>query len=97
MATRTVVGLTPTPSRPEEGLHHRLGNLATRLANDLDRLYALTVALQSLGTVLVESVEASEQGLAIELLAVDSKQLCERLSSAIHQDLRPMVEEVPHG
>lgn len=84
-------------SRPEEDLHLKLERLASRASLDLSGLHAALVALQRIGTTLVEGIDASEDGMAIERLAGDSKQACERLAGFIDDTLRPLINEASHG
>lgn len=97
MATPNRSGPAAPVSRPQEGPHLRLDRLASRFSSDFSRLYATLVALNRIGTTLTESVDASEDGLAIELLTGDSLEVCDRLMCSIEGDLRPMVKELSHG
>lgn len=88
------VGVT---SRPEEGLHLRLDKLHSDIANVLYGVHASLIALNRIGTTLVESVDAAEDGLAIERLAGDSKNAVESLIGFIDDTLRPIIKEASHG
>ena len=97
MATPNSSGTAAPVSRPEEGLHLRLDKLASRVLSDLYGLHATLIALNRIGSSLVERIEAPEDGQAIERLAGDSKQAVDSLVGFIDDTLRPIIEELSRG
>lgn len=82
------------PVAADDGLHLKLDHLASRFLHDLYELHATLVALSRIGTTLVESVDAADDGLAIERLAGDSKEAVDRLIGLIDDTLHPVIKEV---
>lgn len=97
MATPNRSGSAAAVSRPEEGLHIQLQKLASRVLSDLYRLHATLVALNRIGTTLVEGVNAAEDGLAIERLAGDSKEAVDSLVGFVDDTLQRLIKEASHG